>query len=53
MLEEAGAEPEAQCSRSSARLILWVLGGWVNAGWREGRVVEVIFRMPAWFGFTQ
>ncbi len=30
MLEEAGAEPEAQCSGSSALLILWVLRGRVN-----------------------
>jgi hypothetical protein len=30
MLEEAGAEPEAQCSGSSASLILWDLGGRVN-----------------------
>jgi hypothetical protein len=30
MLEEAGAEPEAQCSGSSAALILWVLEERVN-----------------------
>jgi hypothetical protein len=37
MLEEAGAEPEAQCSGSSAPLILWILRGWVNES-RRGLV---------------
>jgi hypothetical protein len=51
MLEEAGAEPEAQCSGSSAGLILRDLGRRVNeAGGRETGE-------RAWFGigsgFTQ
>jgi hypothetical protein len=31
MLEEAGAEPEAQCSGSSAPLIVWGIGSPVKA----------------------
>ena len=43
MLEEAGAEPEAQCSGSSAIIILWSSGGWVNESVRRHKDLDAKF----------